>query len=228
MAITIPALLDAQIGLIQAELRPIVDGSTNTSSLPLPPYGRAGRISDVLRLLTGLIDSGTLTATGGSATSVQDTGAFTGADTLIGCKVTFTGNITAALANIEANVVTNTTDALNFAPGALPASPAAGDTYTVEFTLIDDQLAQLDKGKGLGASASDVYGFGPAMVQAFMLLIEQLNGTMPSYLTITTANPFDMGSPHMGGGTFGHAGGILLADALQVARDTVEAYTAPA
>ena len=228
MAITIPALLDAQLQAVQATLRPVVDGATNTASLPTPPYARAGRAVDVMRLLTNLIDSGTLTATGGTATSVSDTGAFTGTDTLIGCKVTFTGNVTAGLAGAEAYVISNDANTLNFNAGALPDTPAAGDTYSVEFTLIDEQLAVLDKSKGLGGSASDVYGFGPTMVQAFMLLIEQLNGTMPAYLTLDTPNPFDIGSPIMGGGTLGHGGGILLADALQVFRDTIEAYTAPA
>ena len=98
MAIAIPTIVDTQIATLQAALLPHNTAATATSSSPLPPYVQANRIADLIRILTDLIDASGLTATGGSTTTVQDTGAYTTVNSLRGCTVTFVGNVTAALA----------------------------------------------------------------------------------------------------------------------------------
>lgn len=228
MAISIPAIVDAQLAAVKADLQPAYHSDTHTYTSSKPPYALGNRVADLLRQLTLLIDTGTLTATGGTASSVQDTGAFTGVNSLVGAKVTFAGNVTAALAGKSAYVVSNTTGALFFAPGAIPATPQVGDNYTVEFTSVDQDLVALEGGKGTGDTQSNPYGPGPSLVNALMKLIVQLGGALPSWLDFHVAEAFHIGSPHAGAGSYGHGGGQLLATAIQLARDTVAAYTKPA
>lgn len=228
MSISIPAIVDTQLANLKATLLPVQDNVTKTASSPVPPYVQGNRVADLFRQLTGLIDAGPLTATGGTATSVQDTGAFTGVNSLVGAKVTFTGNVTPALAGKSAYVLTNTTGALFFAPGAIPATPQTGDTYSVEFTSVDGDLAVLEGGKSLGDSQSNPYGAGPSLINAMMKLISQLGGALPSWLDFHAAEAFHVGSPHGGAGSYGHGGAQLLASGIQLVRDTVAAYTKPA
>lgn len=237
--IAIPAIVDSQLANILADLRPAYHSDTHTYTSSKPPYAMGNRVADVLRMLTGLIDvTAWLSATGGTATSVIDVGAFVGVNSLIGCKVTFQGNITPALAGVVAYVISNTTDALSFAGGALPATPQVGDGYKVEFAAIDSDLTVLENGKGSGNSQSNPYGAGPSLINALTKLIVQLGGALPSCLVRVTdgvtkatiydpAEAFHIGSPHAGAGSFGHGGAALVADALQLVRNTVAAYTKP-
>ena len=105
--------------------------------------------------------------------------------------------------------------------------PVAGDTYVVEFTAMDDKLAVLDQGKGLGNSQANVLGSGPMFMGAVMLSLELLGASVPSYISAAAAEPFGIGSPHMGGGGQGHAGAMLISAALTDVRDAVAAYTVP-
>jgi hypothetical protein len=233
MAIVIPALRDTQLAALKATLLPKQDPATNIAASPVPPYVLGNRAADMIQLLTDLIDAAGLTATGGTVKSVQDTGAFTGVNALVGCKVTFVGNVTAALAGVEAYVVSNTVNELFFAPGAIPATPQAGDTYSVEFTAVDVDLAALAGGKGMADSASNPYGPGPSFVNAVAKLMQAVGATFPSYMDtqakITAiAEAFHVGSPHAGAGSQGHGGAALVADMLQQVRDAVAGYTAPA
>jgi hypothetical protein len=228
MAITIGANLTADITTVRAKLEPTEDGTTYQKSCPNPPHAEGARIADVLRKLTDLIDSGTLTATAGTATSVSDTGAFTTVNSLIGCKVTFDGNVTAALADVEAYVISNTVNALTFAIGALPDTPAAGDTFVLEFTAIDSDLDVLDQGRGLGAGGAGIYQNGPTMLNAMMKLLERI-GTVPAYMVAAAAEPFGFCSPYGGGnGALGTGGGSLISAGIEACRAAVAAYTAPA
>jgi hypothetical protein len=240
MSISIPAIVDTQLTNLKASLLPVTDSTTKTSSSPTPPYVNGNRAADLLRQLTGLIDAGPLTATGGTSASVQDTGAFTGVNSLVGAKVTFgAATTTVALRGKSAYVISNTTGALFFAPGALPGTPVVGDVYTVEFSSIDSDLVVLEGGKASGDSQSNPYSSGPSLINALMKLIVQLGGALPAYLTRVTdgvtketlfdpAEAFGIGSPHAGAGSYGHGGAILVASAIQLARDTVSLYTKPA
>lgn len=232
MSISIPAIIDSQLAALQAEMRPVQDAATKTQSFAAAPGASANRIGDLLELLTDLIDSGTLTETaGGSDAQLTDLGAFTGVNSLVGATFTFdAATSTAALQGVSRTVISNTTDVIVF-DRALPANTAVGDVGVLTFTTIDKDLEALKQGKGLGDTASNPYGPGPSMINALVVLIEQLGGTLPPYLdpAAPEAEPFGLGSPHGGhGGPYGHGGMIMLADALQVARDTVAAYTAPA
>lgn len=77
MAISIPAILDTELTAVKNTLLPVTDGVTHTSSQPSVPYLNGNRAADLLRLLTGLIDSAALTAAGihgaADATNVEAT-----------------------------------------------------------------------------------------------------------------------------------------------------------
>jgi len=165
---------------------------------------------------------------GCSLLALSDTSAFTTNNSLIGAKVTFTGNVTAALAGATAYVLSNTVTLLNFAPGALAAIPKTGDTYAVEYTVIDKEITVLDGGKGTGAAQVNPYANGPSFINAAMIILARLGASVPSYLTAAAAQPFGIGSPYAGGGSRGSGGGMLMADALQAIRNAVAAYTKPA
>ena len=223
MAIAIPALYDVQLNLITSALRPKENVSTKTAAAG-DLFVIGNRVADFLRLLTDLVDAGPLTATGGTATSVVDTGAYTGVGYLTGSVVIFQGNVTAALANVSAKVISNTVNDLIFNAGDLPAAPQAGDNYIIEFAIVDKYLSEVAGQKGYGSSQSNPYGYGPSLIGALNLLISQLGGTVPAWLQ---SEAFTVGSPHAGGSARGHGGSILMAEALTLARDTVAAYTKP-
>ena len=122
-------------------------------------YLRAQDMASVLDLLQDALDTGALTATGGTARSVQDGAATFVADTQVGNVVVFVGNVTSALAGVEARVVSNSATELFFADGALPAAPGAGDTYSIRGGMFDEFVDALREGKGLAdAPAGSVYG----------------------------------------------------------------------
>lgn len=153
-----------------------LNGGVNT--LPMN-FLRAQDMASVLELLQNALDlPAALTATGGTATSVQDTGAFV-ANSQIGNKVIFTGNTTAALAGVEAVVVSNTANALFFANGALPATPAVGDTYRIVGALVEPIVEELRDGRSSGsAPAANVYGDSRLVVDALVRMIRQLGGSV--------------------------------------------------
>lgn len=215
MAISIPAALDAELLALRTAMLP-----TSNDTAPSVPYASSNRVADLLEQLTDLILSATLTATGGTALSVEDTGAFTGVNSLAGSTVTFdAATTTAALQGVSAVVLSNTVNACFFS-AALPDTPVAGDEYVVTFTAIDDKLADLRGGRSLGGGQSNPYGYGPTFFNAASLVLGLLGATVPAYLVTTGVEPFGSGSPH--------AQGTMYADALQRVRDAVAAYTVPA
>lgn len=140
-------------------------------------YLRAQDTASVLELLQDALDQpASLTATGGTATSVQDTGAFV-ANSQLGNYVTFAGNVTAALAGVTARVTSNTVNELFFA--SLPGTPAAGDTYTLAGGMVSEAVSDLREGKTRGdAPAGSVYGDMRIVTDALVRLIIQLGGTL--------------------------------------------------
>lgn len=140
-------------------------------------YLRAQDMSSALELLQDALDlPAVLTATGGTASSVQDTAAFV-AGSQLGNYVVFTGNTTAALAGVSARVTSNTVNELFFA--SLPATPVVGDTYTIVGGMVSEAIADLREGKGPGDSpAGSVYGEMRIVTDALIRLIIQLGGTL--------------------------------------------------
>ena len=140
---------------------------------------RAQDMASILDVLQDALDlPAALTATGGTSTSVQDTGAYV-ANTQIGNTVTFgAATTTVALRNVSAVVVSNTANALFFA-SALPATPAAGDTYTITGSLVEPIVAKLRDGRGKGDSpAGNEYGDSRLVTDALVRMARQLGGTV--------------------------------------------------
>ena len=153
-------------------------GESTVQTNPLN-FLRAQDMASVLEVLQDALDlSAPLTATGGTARSVQDTGAYV-ANTQVGNRVVFTGNVTAALAGKSAIVVSNTANELFFANGAIPATPASGDTYTIVGALVDPIIAELRDGRGSGDSpAGNQFGDSRLVTDALVRMTRQLGGTV--------------------------------------------------
>ena len=140
-------------------------------------YLRAQDMATVLDLLQQSLTTGSLTATGGTSRSVQDGAATFVVGSQVGNVVVFDGNTTAALAGIEARVVSNTATELFFLD-TLPASPASGDTYTVRGAMFDDAISSLREGKGLANSpAGNVYGDSRVALASLLVGVERVSGT---------------------------------------------------
>ncbi len=184
----LPTVVTDYLTAIKDSLQQGSDLGSNVRGAALN-YLRAQDMATVLDLLQdGLDQTSVLTATGGTARSVQDTGAFT-AGQQVGNIVIFTGNVTAALAGVEARVVTNDTGELFFADGALPATPAVGDTYTIRGGLMDAQIAELREGKSLADSPSgSVYGEVRSAMDALVLSIRQVSGADANYRQVWSGN----------------------------------------
>jgi hypothetical protein len=196
MAIAIPTLIDTQIAALQASMRSSADDTA-----PSTPY--APRLAaDILRILTDLIDSAELTATGGTALEVQDTGAYTGVDSLVGSTVTFAADTTTpGLQGKSAVVKSNTTGALVFERGALPARAAAlvGGTQTFPFNETSGQtlvIEQTDDGGATWTAGTRTFTYstsGSAFAEIADLLAElntaaKWDGTtLPTTFTITNS-----------------------------------------
>lgn len=110
-------------------------GVDNTSQFPETGYVLLGASSN------------TFTASAGSTTSVTVAApSFTG-NKLVGYKVKFTGNITAALAGVETFITANSTTVLTFK--TIGTAPAVGDTFSLcavlEYTSndVDENTLQL-------------------------------------------------------------------------------------
>lgn len=177
----LPTVVTDYLTAIKDSLSQGTDLGSNVRGAALN-YLRAQDMATVLDLLQdGLDQTSALTATGGTARSVQDTGAFT-ADEQVGNIVIFTGNVTAALADVEARVVSNTANELFFADGALGATPAAGDTYTIRGGIFDTHISELREAKSLAdAPAGSVYGENRSVMDALVLGIRQISGSDATY-----------------------------------------------
>ena len=165
----------------------------------------------------------------GSLYSVIDNAAITGVNSLIGATLTFAAaTTTVALRDVSRVVTRNGVNHVELSE-ALPALPVVGDTFTIAFTSVDADIAELrGTGRSYGASQSNPYGPGPSFVNAVLKVLGQLGVAAPAYLNSASAEPFGLGSPHAGhGGVHGHAALILASDMLQQVRDAVAAYTVP-
>lgn len=158
-----------------------VSGAASNNNIDSYPINflRAQDMASVLELLQDALDlPAVLTATGGTARSIQDTGAFV-ANSQIGNTVLFTGNVTAGLAGKSAVVVSNTANELFFANGAIPATPAVGDTYRIVGSLVQDIVSKLRDGRASGDSpAGNEYGDSRLVTDALVRMARQLGGTV--------------------------------------------------
>jgi len=152
------------------------EGGVNTYPLN---FLRAQDMASVLDLFQEAVSQpAPAAATGGTTTSVQNTGSFV-ASSQIGNTVVFTGNVTAALAGVRAVVVSNTANAMFFALGALPVAPAAGDTYTIVGSFAASAIADLRDGRGPGdAPAGNVYGDSRVVADVLARTALQLGGAL--------------------------------------------------
>jgi len=167
---------------------------------------------------------------GASPTLIADNAAITGANSLVNCTVTFaSATTTVALRDVTRTIMLNTVDTMTLSE-ALPATPVTGDTFTLSYSAVDTDIAQLrGSGRGLGDSQSNVHGPGPSFVNAVMKVLQNLGASVPSYLNAASAEPSGLGSPHAGhGGTHGHAALHLASDMLDRVRDAVAAHTVTA
>lgn len=163
-------------------------------------YLRAQDMSTVLDLLQdGLDQTSTLTATGGTTTSVIDGAGTFAPGKQMGNTVTFTGNVTAALAGVEAVVHANDDRSLTFRE-ALPAAPASGDTYTLRGSMADSAIAALRQGKGLAdAPPGSVYGDDRVVRDALAQMILKLGAVQATATLTLTGNTLDGLTVNVGG-----------------------------
>jgi len=127
-----PAIVNDHVGPIPSEVQTGVAVAyvptseylllDDTSKFPPTGYIRLGKSASVL------------TATAGTTTALTCAPDTFTSGRLVGSIVVFTGNVTAALADVEALVVGATTNTLTFMT-ALGAAVAAGDTFSVRPTL---------------------------------------------------------------------------------------------
>ncbi len=130
-----------------------------------------------------IVSTDTLTnASWGRATLFGGSDGFA-VNAMAGQKVTFTGNVTAALAGVTAIVASNTAGVLTFTT-TLPAAVAAGDTYTISGAIFDKHIASLREGKAFGeAPPGNMYGSALIARDALVLALQQ-SGT-PASLALT-------------------------------------------
>jgi len=153
-------------------------------------YASAQDVAAWLELLKPQLEhsAATLTATGGSTTTVQDTGAFTnaGVNSQVGNKVTIvtTTDSPNAPEGEWRYIVSNDNDTLTVFP-AFTAQVDSGDTYSISVEFFDDEIAALQEQLPHGKDESDNVQNGPARnllkgatiaAQACMKIIVQLGG----------------------------------------------------
>ncbi len=101
----------------------------------------------------------TASAAGASGESVTiAVGAFTVEPALLGMRVRFTGNVTAALANVCTMIALNSTTVITFG-SILPVAAAIGDTFTVErpgVTFARYKEADLSEAAGYNHANTDI------------------------------------------------------------------------
>jgi hypothetical protein len=149
MAISIPAIIDTEIAALRASVDPNLDAATNIAASSGKPMIDANRFADLLDLLMGLCDSGTLTVEGihkvadaTNPTSEADATDLTTAQTLLNALKTDANAhfvIVGANEHVGADV-TNSIDAAN-----------ATNQATAE-TLANEEKADINAHMALAAA----------------------------------------------------------------------------
>ncbi len=138
-------------------------------------YLRAQDMATVLELLQDAFNStAALTAVSGSTTTVVDGAGTFAVNALVGQKVLFSGNTTAALAGVTGIVAGNTATTITFT-GPLVAAVATGDTYTIVGAVFDSAIASLRQGKAFAeAPPGDTYGDAKVVRDALIRQLERM------------------------------------------------------
>jgi hypothetical protein len=96
---------------------------------------------------------------------------------LAGSTITFAdATTTTALQGVSATIASHTASVLTLTAD-LPAIPIEGDTFVLEYSVSDADLAVLQQGKSTGESGSNPGSSGPSMVNAMLKVLEQLGKT---------------------------------------------------
>lgn len=180
----LPAIVDNYIdGLIEDLQRgnPLDLLSPNQTYSAGLNFLRAMDVATALELLQNALTTGTLTVVSGTTTSLTDGAATFVASQQIGNYVVFDGNVTAALAGVEARVISNTTTTLTFGE-TLPGTPAVGDTYTIVGGCLEEEIAAIRAGKSLGDGTVPIYADSRLVNHALVKLITQLGDSVSSPL----------------------------------------------
>jgi hypothetical protein len=142
---------------------------------------RSQDMSAVLELLTGAMDTGTLTATGGTASTLVDgASTFVPNSSQVGNTLTFAaGTTTVALRGLSYVIQDNTGTTLTFTT-ALAGTPVSGDTYTIEATMVDAAISALrGTGRGLAdAPAGSQFAEARIVADALTRLTVSTGGTI--------------------------------------------------
>lgn len=174
----LPAAVSTYMTTITDSLK---DHASDDATVDVQPYQfiRAMHLSAALELLQNACSQPSArTATGGTTTTLLDTGAFT-ANALIGSYIVFgAATTTVALRGLSYRVIANTTGAVTFGV-TLAGTPVAGDTYTVVAGFLNETIADLREGKGLGDSpAGDIWGDYRVVINGINKGLQTLGATL--------------------------------------------------
>jgi hypothetical protein len=143
-------------------------------------------VSGVIGNAIALAENGTNTAWNGGDVFMSGGADAFGPSELDGNVVVFAANTTTvALRDVEATILSSAPAQLTFA-SALPATPVAGDTYTIRGAWFDDAIADLREGKGLADSPSgSIYGDARTAADALVTALRRRGTHATETLTFT-------------------------------------------
>jgi hypothetical protein len=139
-------------------------------------YLRAQDMATVLDLLQQALSAPLVTATGGSTTTIVDSGAPFVASEQVGNVVTIL-TATESIVGETAVVVSNTTDTLTVSP-AFTATITNLDTCSIEAAFLNTEIATLREGRGIADATVNPYGAHRDAINGLVRFVEQLAGSL--------------------------------------------------
>lgn len=185
MAITLDTIVSDYLTALKAALTTGTDtggGDRTAGSPPLDThaaaqnYLRASDMATALELLQEALSAPLVTATGGSTTTVVDSGTPFVAGEQVGNVVTVL-TATESIVGETAVVTGNTTSTLTVSP-AFTATITNLDTISITAAFLDTEIANLRKGGVRAASTVEPYGSQRDAINGLMRAVEQLGGTL--------------------------------------------------
>ena len=177
MAIVLDTVVSDYLTAVKDALTTGTDTGSNMNAAA-QNYLRAQDMATVLDLLQQALSASTpLTATGGSTTTIVDGAATFVAGEQVGNTVTIV-TATEAIVGETAVVVSNDATTLTVSP-AISATVTAADTYTIEATFLDAEIAALRDGRGVAdATPGNPYGYNRNAINGITRAVQQLGGTL--------------------------------------------------